>query len=212
MKYSTIVRIKALAVSTLLLLSVHSRLTTSASAHQQIAHTTSEQRPSHSSLIKFEGKPQAFGKGTIRTYIALDSHKQPQEMGVILTKTALTNLPDDKEFILPLPKVANKTGFTHIGFNWQSHGHNPSPIYGVPHFDFHFYTLRIKERNQITAIGSDLATVYKTPETKLIPTGYVLAPDSAEPRMGSHWINPKSEELQGAPHGFSQTPPAKPVA
>ncbi len=79
------------------------------------------------------------------------------------------------------------------------------PIYGVPHFDFHFYLLTPGQRQAITAEGADLARNYQQPDSALIPAGYVLAPDSAEARQGSHWIDPKAAEFQGQPHGFDQT-------
>lgn len=81
----------------------------------------------------------------------------------------------------------------------------PPPIYGTPHFDRHFYTISQATRQQITATGADAVKAYKTPDASLIPTGYVLAPDSAVPGEGSYWINPQAPEFQGTPHGFEHT-------
>ncbi|WP_190511244.1 DUF5602 domain-containing protein [Oscillatoria sp. FACHB-1407] len=154
----------------------------------------------------FESDPQPLGEGTVRTYVKLDAQNQLQEVGVILTEAALADLPDDAtEYVLQLPPQATGIAFTHVGLDWRSHGHPPAPIYGSPHFDVHFYTLTPEEREQITATGSDLEKAYLAPASDLIPAGYVLAPDSAEPRMGAHWIDPTSEEFQGTPHGFSHT-------
>ncbi len=159
-----------------------------------------------SKVTHFESEPQALGSGTVRSYIELDQEDQPKEVGIILTESALADLPDQAtEIVLSLPDQAETTAISHIGLDWSAQGHDPSPIYGSPHFDIHAYTLTPEEREAITATGSDLETAYKMPTSDLTPTGYVPAPDSAEPRMGTHWVNPTSEELQGTPHGFTHT-------
>ncbi|NEP18036.1 MAG: hypothetical protein F6J97_14210 [Leptolyngbya sp. SIO4C1] len=156
--------------------------------------------------LRFEGDLHPLGAGTVRAYVELDARSRPQEIGVILTEAALDNLPNHAaEVVLPLPTQAHGTAFDHIGFNWRSHGHDPMPIYGEPHFDIHFYTITPEQRAEITAVGANLGKVYKTPDAELVPTGYVMAPDSAEPGMGSHWVDTAAEELQGSPHGFSRT-------
>lgn len=157
-------------------------------------------------IAQFESSPQPFGNGTIRTYVKVNGQNQPQEVGVIITEGALSNLPhEDTELTLSLPKQAAFTALDHIGFNWLPYGHMPNPIYGTPHFDIHAYTITSEEREAITMTGDDADKIYKAPDPSLIPAGYVLAPDSAEPRMGSHWVNTVSEEFQGHPHGFSHT-------
>ncbi len=153
-----------------------------------------------------ETPPQSLGNGTVRTYIQLDEQNNPQEVGVILTEAALSGLPaHGTEVVLPLPAQASTTILNHVGFDWRSHGHAPEPIYGSPHFDVHFYTITPEERASITLVGSDLEKAYATPDPDLIPTGYILAPDSAEAQMGAHWIDPTGEEFQGEPHGFEHT-------
>jgi hypothetical protein len=153
-----------------------------------------------------ENESQALGNGTVRTYVALDGQNYPQEVGVIITATALAGLPHEAtEVFLPLPFQAVATAIDHIALDWRPHGHDPEPIYGSAHFDIHAYTITPEEREAITAQGADLEKAYKTPAPEYIPAGYVLAPDSAEPRMGAHWVNPTSAEFQGHPHGFDHT-------
>lgn len=153
-----------------------------------------------------EGQSQTLGNGAVRTYVEVDDTGDPTEVGVILSDYALTNLPAEaEEYVLQLPPEAASTAITHIGLNWRSHGHAPDEIYHLPHFDVHAYVISPEEREAITATADDLETVYKTPESELIPTGYVMAPDSAEPRQGSHWIDPTAAEFQGSPHGFDHT-------
>ncbi|HEY9623693.1 MAG TPA: DUF5602 domain-containing protein [Crinalium sp.] len=153
------------------------------------------------------GTPQQVGQGTARSYVTLGDRRQVSELGVILSESALTGLPSQMaEINLALPRQATRaTPFTHIGLNWNPQGHPPAPIYGTPHFDLHFYTISEAARRRIVTTGADAARVYKTPDARLVPTGYVLAPNSAVPGEGSHWINPQAPEFQGAPHGFDHT-------
>jgi Domain of unknown function (DUF5602) len=151
-----------------------------------------------------ESKPQSLGNGTVRTYVELDDAGNATEVGVILSEGALANLPGETtEYVLPLPAEAETTAITHIGLNWQSHGHAPPAIYSTPHFDVHAYVITPQERQAITA--TNLETSYETPSPELIPAGYVLAPDSAEPLQGAHWIDPTAREFHGEPHGFDHT-------
>lgn len=166
--------------------------------------SASEDSTNQPSVI--EGVPQTLGNGTVRTYVALDSHNYPQEIGVIMTKEALSGLPQDgSELLLPLPFQAESTAIDHFALDWRPHGHPPEPIYGSAHFDIHAYTITPAEREAITATGADLDKAYKTPAPEYIPAGYVLAPDSAEAGMGAHWVDPTSAEFQGHPHGFDHT-------
>lgn len=173
------------------------------SGAQSVTHVSAPAGSESTQAQIVEGEPQPLGNGTVRSYVTIDAENQPQEVGVIITNEALSNLPDeDTEVVLNLPSEAAATAFDHIAFNWRPHGHIPDPIYGSPHFDIHAYILTQEERAVITAVDGDLDTAYKTPESDLIPAGYVLAPKSAEPRMGSHWIDPTTAEFQGHPHGF----------
>jgi hypothetical protein len=136
----------------------------------------------------------------------LDDNGNPTEVGVILSNDALSNLPEHaEEYMLQLPPEASTTAITHIGLDWRSHGHAPDDIYHLPHFDVHAYVITPQEREAITATGANLETVYATPAPELIPAGYVLAPESAEPRQGAHWIDPTADEFRDAPHGFDHT-------
>lgn len=154
----------------------------------------------------FESQPRSLGDGTVRTYVELDDKGSPTEVGVILSGDALSNLPDHaEEYLLQLPPEASTTAITHIGLDWRSHGHAPDEIYHLPHFDVHAYVISPQEREAITATGANLETVYATPAPELIPAGYVLAPESAEPRQGAHWIDPTADEFHGVPHGFDHT-------
>ncbi len=162
--------------------------------------------PASTLAVTVESEPQPLGDGTARTYVELDNSGQPIEVGVIITESALSDLPDDRaEVVLLLPEAATATGLTHIGLNWQPHGHPPDAIYHLPHLDVHAYTITPDQRAAITLDEPTLAAAYVAPDPTLVPAGYVLAPNSAEPHQGTHWVDPTSAEFQGQPHGFEHT-------
>jgi hypothetical protein len=154
----------------------------------------------------FLGERRSLGNGTVCSWVTLDRNGHPAAIGVTFSEAALSGLPggkDGAEYLLQLPPQAKDTAFDHIGLDWNASGHPPAGIYNVPHFDFHFYTISPQERDRITAQGDDVAKSNKQPSAEYMPSGYVMVPDSAVPRMGSHLANPQSRELHG--HPFTRT-------
>lgn len=152
----------------------------------------------------FTSTAKPVGKGTVRSWVTLDERGNPTAIGVTFDEAALDGLPADAphgqlgtEYVLALPPEAGATAFDHVLMNWNPHGHQPSTIYDVGHFDFHFYTINQQERTQITAKGDDLAKTQRRPPAEFVPEGYVYAPNSEEPQMGAHWIDPVSHEFHG---------------
>lgn len=145
------------------------------------------------------------GDGTARSWIQLDATGNPTAVGLTLTEAALTDLPADvtpgmiwmAEYLLAFPPEIEMLPFNHIGLNWNPKGHIPNGIYDVPHFDVHFYTISPQERMQITARGADLEKCRKVPVEGHVPDGYILPPDTEEPGMGAHWVDPISHEFHG---------------
>lgn len=173
----------------------------------------------------FVGETKPLGNGSVHSWITLDNDGRPSSIGVTFTETALSGLPTtDTEYPLALPEQAYArhsvaiascgmsfcgsrlgpppTPFKHIVINWNPHEHEPLGIYGVPHFDFHFYMISPEDRNHITATGDDLVKVGKKPAPEFIPEGYVPRP-GGEPRMGAHWIDPASPEFNN--QSFTRT-------
>lgn len=156
------------------------------------------------------GETEPLGQGQVRSWVSLDKNGNPTAIGLTFSETALLNLPKGPlpgdgwaEVSLALPAQASATAFKHIGLNWNPNGHTPAKIYDVPHFDFHFYMITEAERAAITATGEDLPRTKKQPAAEFVPAGYIYAPDSEHARMGAHWVNPLSKELQGGT--FSST-------
>jgi hypothetical protein len=164
------------------------------------------QAPLHAAgVTRYEGPRVPLGNGSAYAWVLNDGFAKPLAIGISFTDQALTGLPEAEhtEFVLPLPRQAKATPFTHVVMDWNPHGHIPPGIYDVPHFDFHFYTITPQQRERITATGEDLARATLMPSPELVPEGYIGPEGTAEPRMGWHWIDPASPELHGQP--FTET-------
>jgi hypothetical protein len=168
------------------------------------------------------GAARPMGRGQARTYVALDRRTgAPVEVGVALDEGALDGLPapmkmraasndghehvDSHVFDLPMP-APTVTPFRLVELVWIPVGHVPAGVYDVPHFDFHFYTVDVAVRNGIDpkALGEPrflAKSAALPPEAERAPAFVALAPPgtpvTAVPRMGVHWIDPKTPELQG---------------
>lgn len=183
-----------------------------AGAQQQQQQTTGKSFnvPAKGKAGTFVGATRPLGSGTVRSWVTLDDAGKPVAVGLTISESAFKSAPaelpkgkEGVELILPLPKEAATTAFDHIGFDWNPMGHPPANIYTVPHFDIHFYTISSAERESITAQGDDLQKCYVKPAPEYAPAGYILAPDTAVPRMGAHWVDPSARELNGQP--FTRT-------
>ncbi|MBA3726294.1 MAG: hypothetical protein H0W86_07530 [Armatimonadetes bacterium] len=127
--------------------------------------------------------------------------------GLSFTETALTGLPENKpdngmdgyEFVLMMPKQAGSTGISHVSIDWNPKGHIPPGVYDVPHFDVHFYLASTKERMKMTLDEASMKKCQKKPDAKLLPAGYIYAPQGEVKYMGAHWVDVKSPELNGSP-------------
>jgi hypothetical protein len=157
------------------------------------------------SVAELKGAPVAIGNGTARTFVRTDGSAQPTAIGIELSTTALDNLPTaTTEWTLALPTGVAAPPWDHVAINWNPQGHEPVAIYGVPHFDFHFYTISPAEQMQIAG-GPDNTPV---PDAN-VPQDYASQVISV-PMMGVHWADTLSSEFHGSPfdktfiYGFYQ--------
>lgn len=113
------------------------------------------------------------------------------------------------EWALSFPALQKISPFKWGLVNWQTHGHIPFATYDKPHFDFHFFTQTLIERNFIR-VGpcalvvncDDMVIAQKPIPADYSPPGYVGV-GAVEARMGDHLINLSGSEWQGAP--FTET-------
>ncbi|MBV7332524.1 DUF5602 domain-containing protein [Chloroflexi bacterium TSY] len=185
------------------------------------------------------GDPVTMGNGSIRTFVKSAGNGKPLEVGVEFGGIALSGLPtavsDGKwdvldsggnvvwpccghEHLLFFPDTGQNHPFQHAVINWNPVGHPPPAIYGLPHFDFHFYIISNATR---TSIEAPTAETVCSPDPMLIPltcedfetATAPLSPQqrpplfmsvgAVEPAMGNHLINPTAREFNGEP--FTET-------
>jgi hypothetical protein len=92
---------------------------------------------------------------------------------------ALVNFP---------PKVQDTTVLNHFQLQWEKEGHEP-PVFAVPHFDFHFYSVSAEEVAQISEPDPS------PPPGELIPAGFVYpGAEHTVPQMGVHVFRPSDLE------------------
>jgi hypothetical protein len=164
------------------------------------------------------GTPVQLGNGRARTYVVLDKGV-PREVGVALDERAMDGLPapmahdggaggghgNMHAFNLALP-TGHGTPYRFVELDWNAAGHEPAGVYDKPHFDFHFYTISETERNAIDPANplyaqqaanfpgaAFVAPFYLDPATL---AGGAPPAAVAVPRMGMHWLDVRSPELQ----------------
>jgi len=166
------------------------------------------------------GEAARLGNGTARTYVALDVTGAPIEVGVSMDEGAFESLPapmgtmahhndghdhlDSHVYDLTLP-AQNPTPYKFVELDWNPGGHEPPGVYDVPHFDFHFYRVEKSVRDGIDPTKmSKQEYLTKSgalpPKNEWVPQYAALSPPGtpviAVPRMGTHWIDIKTPELQ----------------
>lgn len=168
-----------------------------------------------------KGESRLVGKGEVFTWIRVDKKTGiPRQLGISVTPKAMQGLPADDglaqpgslklklidgspyhnfEYELMFPKEADRTAFSHMGFNWNPEGHGPLPgVFYEPHFDVHFYMATPEYRHSITndSLSDDLHVQNIEPPRPFLPEAYKRAPNTSEPRMGTHYADMTSEQLK----------------
>lgn len=174
-------------------------------------------------LDTITGEQKRIGNGTVRTWVKVDAKtREPRVIGVSLTESGLSGLPAEAdsaqagsaklklmdggpdhtfEYELKFPAEAAETAFRHMGFNWNPQGHGPKGVFTRAHFDVHFYMSTPEYRHHIVVDLQDADPIHvKTsnlePPAQFLPPDYQLAPNTAEPRMGSHYADVTSPQLK----------------
>jgi Domain of unknown function (DUF5602) len=160
------------------------------------------------------GEPVAVGQGTLRSYVTSRAGVAT-EIGVALSEGALDGLPTTgvghhggggpiHQYVLDFPATA-ATPFRFVEVNWNPLGHEPDGAYlNVPHFDFHFYLVDRAARDSIVPTSAEYAArANRLPAPEFVPQFNIqLGPpgsapaDVAVPKMGVHWVDTRSPELQ----------------
>lgn len=154
------------------------------------------------------GATVKIGNGTGRSYITYQDGK-PVEVGVALSEQALEGLSQPRHgahphemmelHALALPEN-NGTPFKFVDLGWNPAGHEPAGVYDAAHFDFHFYTITVAERDAILPTDPQFEQkAARFPDAQYIPLDYFAPAPVAVPQMGVHWLDKKTPELGGKP-------------
>jgi hypothetical protein len=163
----------------------------------------------------FKGPEVQVHAGKAWTWIQLDKNGDPMRLAISVTDAALSSVPvgigseeahdhSDMEnnWVLKFHPKAGVTPFNHVGMGWNPSGHEPEPIYGKPHFDFHFYMVSPEEIAAIPPYEMAKAKFDNYPAPAYFPPAYFNA-GGGVPQMGAHWVDLTSGEFNGQP--FTQT-------
>jgi hypothetical protein len=175
----------------------------------ELSNISSDQKVEIPAVIS-EGKYNTFygpainiGDGHMRSWVNINDKGEPLGIGVEITDGALMNLPHDVQsfsevsFILPLHQKARAvTPYDHIEIDWNEHGHEPPGIYDLPHFDFHFYMISLKEQLAIPSYEDASSLFDNLPPAEYLPSLYIRGPGGV-PQMGVHWVDILSPEFNG---------------
>ena len=164
----------------------------------------------------FKGPEVQVHDGKAWTWIQIDKNGNPERLAITINDAALNSVPagssgDDhhdhdhsgeNNWILKFHPKAGVTPFNHVGLDWNPSGHEPEPIYGKPHFDFHFYLISAEAVAAIPPYDVDSLKFKNWPAPAYFPANYFNA-GGGVPQMGAHWVDLTSPELNGQP--FTQT-------
>ena len=157
----------------------------------------------------FFGPSQPMGNGTIKTFVIVDEAGTPTEVGLRVTRSALDGLPQDtgpgQTLMLDFPDQAAGTAFDHVMLNWNAQGHEPEPLFGKPHFDFHFDMVDMATIEGISPNDADYAAkADRLPDAKYLPQDYVLPPGPPPAQQANVEVDgptlPQLLHEVGAPH------------
>jgi hypothetical protein len=160
----------------------------------------------------FKGPEVNFQHGKAFTWYETDANDKPLRIAININDAAWTSLDTSHEgsgghhhqnhaMLLFHPK-ADASIFNHVELGWNPHGHEPEFIYGLPHFDFHFYNVSPQEVAAIPPYEVDSTGFLNLPAAAYMPPTYFY-PGGGVPQMGTHWLDFTSPELNGAL--FTQT-------
>src|SRR5690242_14376921 len=133
----------------------------------------------------FKGPEVQVHGGKSWTWIQLNKQGNPERVGLTLTDKALNSVPvggdgsghghggTENNYTLKFHPKASILPFNHVGLNWNPVGHEPEPIYGKPHFDFHFYMPTPENIAAIPPYEVDSSKFKNWPAADYFPATYI---------------------------------------
>lgn len=148
------------------------------------------------------GPEMQFGEGTVRAFAETDATGFATRIGIEMTEDAVSTLGHDMIFAtVPLPEAALEAGYDHVSLDWMPHGHAPGDLFGVPHFDVHFYMTTEAERLAIDpADPLFMEKAANRPSPDFMPPNFMPPPElDPIPAMGEHWLDVTDPVFAGQP-------------
>ncbi|AZQ68369.1 hypothetical protein EF888_15280 [Silicimonas algicola] len=148
------------------------------------------------------GPEMPLGEGTARAFTETDAAGFATRIGIEITEEAVASIGQDMIFVtVPLPEAALEAGYDHVSLDWMPHGHAPGALFGVPHFDVHFYMTTEAERLAIDpADPLFMEKAANRPSADLMPPNFVPPPElDPIPAMGEHWLDVTDPVFAGQP-------------
>lgn len=162
---------------------------------------------------EYKGSEVTVHLGKAWSVVKVNDAGDPTELTVRINDAALASVPvgsggggahnHENSVVLPFHDQAKSlTPFKHIGLDYNPDGHEPDAVYGLPHFDIHFYLMTEAERMAIPPYEVDSTKFLAVPTAEYVPVNYIALPGGV-PQMGTHWADVTSPELAG--QTFTQT-------
>ena len=156
---------------------------------------------------EFKGAEVMLHSGKAWSVVKVNNDGIPTELTVSINDAALNSVPvgagtggthqHENSIVLPMhDQVKTVTPFKHIVLDYNPSGHDPAAVYGLPHFDFHYYLMSEADRLAIPPYNVDSSKFLLFPAREYFPANYVAIPGGV-PQMGTHWIDVTSPELSG---------------
>jgi hypothetical protein len=159
----------------------------------------------------YKGPEVTFQHGKAFTWYETDGNDKPLKIAVNINDAAWNSLDTSSQegghhhnnhALLNFHPKVDANIFNHVELGWNPHGHEPEFIYGLPHFDFHFYNVSTAEVASIPPYEVDSTGFLNLPAAAYMPPTYFYA-GGGVPQMGTHWLDFTSSELNGS--AFTQT-------
>lgn len=100
------------------------------------------------------GETKELGNGEVQTFVTTKPSGKTTFVGTQITADAATiDEGEYKDPTLVAIDFPGDTAFEWLGLNWMVGGHGPPEVYGVPHFDIHFYLMPETDVFEIPAIN-----------------------------------------------------------
>ena len=185
------------------------------------------------------GEPLKLGDGRAQTFVELDRDGHPSVVGVSFEESLLDGLPTEPDGTMACfdadsdgdidpggecmlgvqRKLAMPDGtpaslpIQWVGLNWNPEGHPAPapPVYGVPHFDFHFYLASPEQIEAIRPGTCGFMVDCEVFEQARIPVPERYMPEdyvevgAVAAGEGNHLLDSKSPELGDPPAAFTHT-------